>query len=195
MIRIVRAAKKYVSEISELFVECFYDLFISFNIDKKELVKAFKHIFIIDRFYVVLLDNEVIGISSVSDGTSTIKFSKMKLCYYFGLNKGRRIYRYLKIILEEKDYAFEMDDLCGLIEYVGVKENYRNKGIGSTLINHIIYDNNYIRYIVKVGDTNRAVNLFERLGFEEFDRQSASTKEKKDLNINDYLYMIGEKNR
>ena len=119
----------------------------------------------------------------------------MKLCYYFGLNKGRRIYRYLKIILEEKDYAFEMDDLCGLIEYVGVKENYRNKGIGSTLINHIIYDNNYIRYIVKVGDTNRAVSLFERLGFEEFDRQSASTKEKKDLNINDYLYMIGEKNR
>lgn len=193
MIRIVKATRKQVNDISTLFVECFYDVFKSFNVGKHKLVKAFEHIFDIDKFYVVLLDNEVVAIGAVSDGSSTIKFNKFKLCFYLGLQEGKRIYKYLKTVLEEKDYAFEMDSLCGLLEYIGVKEEYRNKGIGSTLVNHIIHDNNYIRYIAKVGDTNKALSLFERIGFEEFDKQKASEKEKIDLGLNDYLYMIYSK--
>ena len=190
MIRIARATKEYVSEISELFVECFYDMFKSFVSDKNKLIKAFKHIFIFDRFYVAFSEDEVIGIGAVSDGSSTIKINKFKLCYYLGINNGKRAYKYLKTILEEKDYAFEMDSLCGLLEYIGVREKYRNKGIGSTLVNHIMYDNSYIRYIAKVGDTSKALNLFKKIGFEEFDREKASEKEKIDLGVNDYLYMI-----
>lgn len=193
MIRIVKATRKHVNDISTLFVECFYDVFKSFDISKNKFIKAFKHIFDIDKFYVVLLDNEVVAIGAVSDGSSTIKFNKFKLCFYLGLQKGKRIYKYLKTVLEEKDYAFEMDSLCGLLEYIGVKEKYRNKGIGSTLVNHIIHDNNYIRYIAKVGDTNKALSLFEKIGFEEFDKQKASEKEKIDLGVNYYLYMIYSK--
>lgn len=190
MIRIVRATREYLDEVSELFVDSFYDMFESLISDKNKLIKAFKHIFILSKFYVVLLDNEVIGIGAVSDGSSTIKFNKLKLCYYLGLKDGKRIYKYLKTILQEKDYSFEMDSLCGLLEYVAVKYNYRNKGIGYTLINHIIHDNSYVRYIAKVGDTNRALKLFERIGFEEFDKQKASEKEKVDLGVSNYLYMI-----
>ena len=79
---------------------------------------------------------------------------KFKLCFYLGLKKGKRLYKYLKTVLEEKDYAFEMDELCGLIEYLIIRENYRRQGIGFVFINHIMYDNEYVRYIAKVGDNN-----------------------------------------
>ena len=39
----------------------FYNYFKSFDIDKGRLVKALRHSFIIDKYYVVLLDNEVLG--------------------------------------------------------------------------------------------------------------------------------------
>lgn len=193
MIRIVRANKEHLNEISEIFVECFYNRFKCFECDKNKLIKLFKHIFILSKFYVVLMDDRVIGICGVSDGNSTIKFKKFLFCYHLGFKLGNRVYKYLKIILEDKDYAFEMDDKCGLIEYLGIKEEYRNKGIGSTLVNHVIYDNNYVRYIAKVADNNSALSFFEKLYFEEFDREKASEKERIDIGVNDYLYMICEK--
>lgn len=190
MIRIVKARKENISDISKLFVEGFYDYFKSFETNKDRLIKAFKHSFILDNYYVVLLDDNVIGIGAVSDGRFTVKFNKYKLCYYLGVGLGKRIYKYLKVIFENKDYAFEMDDKCGLLEYLVVKEEYRNNGIGNVFINHLIHDNDYIRYIAKIGDNNRALHLFERIGFEEFDRERASEKERIYMGINDYLYMI-----
>lgn len=194
MIRIIKANKCYIKEMSKLFVDSFYDVFKSFTSDKNRLVKAFRHIFILDKFYIVLKNEELIGMGAVSKGDSTIKFNKFKLCFYFGLKKGKRIHKYLKTILEEKDYAFEMDELCGLIEYLIIKESYRKMGIGFTLINHIIYDNKYVRYIAKVGNNNyNTLRLLEKIDFEEFDRESATRKEKEEIGVDYYLYMIGER--
>lgn len=197
MIQIVRANKlnkNFRVEMSELFVCSFFDLFSSFGIDKNKLIKSFKHIFNIDCFYVVLRDGELIGLGAYCDGNSSIKFNKFKLCGCLGFKKGKILHAYLNSIIVKRDYSFEMDSKCGMIEFVCVKEEYRNKKIGFTLVNHIIHDNNYVRYLAKVGDNNySAKKLFENIGFEEFDRDIATKKEKEDVGVNEYLYLIYQK--
>ena len=198
MIQIIKASKcsKMVNyEMSKLFVYSFFDLFSSFCNDKVKLSKAFKHIFDMDKFYVVLLDGEVIGIGSVSDGSSTINFSKFKLCRYLGLKTGKNIFNYLTNIIVKRDYDFDMDNECGMVEFIAVKEQYRNKKVGYTLVNHIMCDNKYVRYLAKVPDNNYSgKNLFEKIGFEEFHLEEATNKEKVDTGVDNYIYMIYQKN-
>lgn len=198
MIQIVKAnrSKKLVNyDMSKLFVYSFFDLFSSFCNDKEKLSKAFNHIFDLDKFYVVLFDEEIIGIGAVSDGSSSINFSKFKLCRYLGLKTGKNIFNYLTNIIVERDYDFEMDNECGMIEFIAVKEQYRNKKVGYTLVNHIMHDNKYVRYLAKVADNNYSgKNLFEKIGFEEFHLEEATNKEKADIGVNNYMYMIYQKN-
>ena len=105
------------------------------------------------------------------------------------------MFEYLNNIFVNRDYDFEMDSLCGMIEFMAIKEEYRNKKIGFTLANHIIYDNNYIRYLAKIGDNNHsAKKMFDNIGFEEFHLEEASKKEKGDIGLNNYVYMIFSKN-
>ena len=93
--------------------------------------------------------------------------------------------------MEERDYAFEVDEECGMIEFVAVKEEYRNKKIGFTLINHMMCDNKYKRYLAKVGDNNySARKVLENINFEEFDVEQSKIKEKEDVGVENYLYMI-----
>lgn len=198
MIKIIKANKldKNIKEVlSKLFVDSFYGYF-AFISNKEKLYKAFKHIFDLNKFYVVLLGEEVIGMGACCDGVSSIKFNKSILCMNLGLNKGKRIYDYLKVIFEERDYSFEMDKECGMIEFVAVNEMYRNKKIGYTLINHMMCDNDYKRYLAKVGDNNHSARkVLENIGCEIFDEESATGKEKEELGINNYLYMICENPR
>lgn len=197
MIRILRAKKSnnsIKSKMNVLFVDSFYDYFSSFCKDKKKLYRCFKGSFIINKFYLVLLDNrELIGMGACGDGSSTIKLSKRKFLFNLGFRLGSRIYKYLKIIFEERDYAFEMDKRCGMIEFVCVNEDYRNKKVGYILVNHMIRDNTYLRYLAKVGDNNYCMrNILDNIGFEEFDIEQSKIKEKEDVGVENYLYMICE---
>ena len=198
MIKIVRANrlnKNIKVNLSKLFVDSFYSYFAFIN-NKEKLYKAFKHIFDLNNFYVVLLDDEVIGMGACCDGESSIKFNKSILCLSLGIKDGKRIYDYLKVIFEDRDYSFDIDKECGMIEFVAVKEMYRNKKIGYTLINHMMCDNGYKRYLAKVGDNNHSARkVLENIGCEVFDEESATGKEKEEIGINNYLYMICENPR
>ena len=195
MIKIVRANrlnKNIKVNLSKLFVDSFYSYFAFIN-NKEKLYKAFKHIFNLNNFYVVLLDDEVIGMGACCDGESSIKFNKSILCLNLGIKDGKRIYDYLKVIFEERDYAFEMDKECGMIEFIAIEEMYRNKKIGYTLVNHMMCDNEYVRYLAKIGDNNHSARkVFENIGCEVFDEESATSKEKEEIGIDNYLYMICE---
>ena len=81
-----------------------------------------------------------------------------------------------------------------MLEILCVKEEYRNKKIGFILVNHMMHDNSYIRYLVKVGDNNYiAKKMFDNIGFEEFDRDFASAKERENIGVSEYLYLIFSK--
>lgn len=197
MIQVVRANKLnngIRKDISKLFVSSFYDMFSSFCNDKNKLERAFNHIFDLSLFYVVLLDKEVIGIGACSDGSSSIHFNKFKLCRYLGFKRGNNMYKYLKSVLEDKNYEFDIDSECGLIEYVAVNTKYLNSNVGYTLVNHIMHDNKYIRYLAKVANNNyRGIGLFEKIGFEEFHITSPSSREMIDLGVTNYIYYIYSK--
>ena len=157
------------------------------------MYKSFENCFDLNKYYVVLLDEEVIGIGACSDGASSMSFKKNDFCTHLGSEMGERLYEYLKVIFEERDYAFEMDEKCGMIEFVAIKEVYRNKKIGYIMANHIMCDNEYDRYLAKVGDNNlSARKVLDNIGFEIFDEESATGKEKEDVGVNNYLYMICE---
>ena len=195
MIKIVKAKKINVNiknEMSKLFVDSFFDYFRTFSEDKKKLYRCFKNIFILNKFYVVMLDKELVGMGACGNGVdSTIRFKKSNFIFNLGFSKGKRAYKYFKIIMEERDYAFEVDEECGMIEFVAVKEEYRNKKIGFTLINHMMCDNKYKRYLAKVGDNNySARKVLENINFEEFDVEQSKIKEKEDVGVENYLYMI-----
>lgn len=196
MIKIIKASKvngKIWLEMSKLFVDSFYDYFKSFCQNREKLYKCFKNIFNYKNFYVVLLDKELIGIGACCDGKSSIKIKKSNLYFNLGLSKGKRAYNYFKLIFEDRDYSFEMDKECGMIEFVAVKEKYRNKKIGFTLINHMMCDNKYKRYLSKVGDNNYSGRkVLENIGFEEFDIEQSKIKEKEDVGVENYFYMICE---
>ena len=198
MIQIVegnKLNKNVRREMSRLFVCSFFDAFSAFCKDKDKLIKAFYNIFELSCFYGVLLDDEIIGIGAISDGSSPIKFSKCRLCKCFGIKQGKRIYSYLNSLLIERDYDFEMDEMCGMIEFICVKEEYRNRKVGFTLVNHIMHDSGYVRYLSKIADNNYScMRLFENIGFEEFHVEEASKFEKENIGVNNYLYMIYEKN-
>ena len=122
-----------------------------------------------------------------------ILFRKINFLLQFGIDKGKRIHNYVRSIFEERDYAFEMDEKCGMIEFLNVRNDYRNKRVGFTLSNHIMCDNAYERYLAKVADNNvSAKKMLLNIGFEEFDVESATGKEKEDIGVNNYLYMICE---
>lgn len=197
MIRIVKANKvdNINREMSVLFVDSFYDYFKSFCFSKEKLYRVCENIFYLDKFYVTLLNNELIGIGACCDGSSSIKFKKYSIYRNLGIKEGKRLYKYLKIVFEDRDYSFDMDEACGMIEFVAVRENYRNKKIGYTLVNHMMCDNDYKRYLAKVGDTNSSARkMLDNIGLEIFDEETVTGKEREDVGVNKYLYMICEKN-
>ena len=49
------------------------------------------------------------------------------------------------------------------------------------------------RYLAKVGDTNSSARkMLDNIGLEIFDEEAATGKEKEDVGVNKYLYMICE---
>lgn len=196
VIKVVRAneIKNIKTEMSKLFIDSFYDYFKNFNLNTKRLCRSFKNAFDMSKFYVVMFDNELIGIGACGNGVeSTIKLKRIDFLFNLGFSKGNRAYKYFKLIFEERDYAFEIDECCGMIEFVAIKENYRNKRIGFTLINHMMCDNKYERYLAKVGDNNySARKVLDNIEFEVFDEEKAKTKEKEDVGVETYFYMICE---
>lgn len=195
MIRIQKAnllGKNKRKQMIKLFVDSYYHYFSFYCSDKNKLYKAFHNCFCFEKFYCALLDNEVIGIGACSDGfCSSIKLNKFRMYCSLGVSLGKSMYKYLRMIFIDKDYAFEIDNECGMLEFITVNEVYRDKKIGYTLTNHIMCDNDYKRYLAKIADNNSSARkILDNIGFEIFDEESATGLEKKNLNINNYLYMI-----
>jgi hypothetical protein len=76
-------------KISELFVEGFGKDLKIFSKDHSILKKALAHIFVLDLFYVAVIDNEIAGIMACTNmETHCIKHDKKEFIKYFGPIKG-----------------------------------------------------------------------------------------------------------
>ena len=177
--------------LADIFVEGFYNWLYFFSKDKAKLKRAFKHIFILDKFYVGIQTGKVVGMTAVSDGKSlVVKLNKKELTKNLGFIKGRLAY----IVLRKEFETIGKHDLPMLpeIAFVSVLKEYRRQGVAETIINHIIKLNLYDKYLLEVADNNTsAIKLYEKLGFIEYQR--IPVKNAKQAGFENYLYMIRDK--
>lgn len=176
------------NQMAEIFAEGFAQWLVYFSKDKNILAKAFAHMFVLDQFYVAMVDNKVAGMTACTDGNSlSVRLNKNELRKHLGFIKGIMAGIFLKKEFESpyKDFPPK----TGSIEFVGTASEFRGKGVASQMIQHIIQNTPYHDYLIEeVADTNiPAMRLYEKLGFKEYKRKSIPEKIAKENGINNLL--------
>jgi len=174
-------------KISKLYVEAFGSYMDAISKSPEKLVKAFTHMFVVDDFYVCIIDNEVVGMMACTNKeTYGIKHDKKLLIKELGLIKGLVANMILKKLFTKfPKYPIEMDGKTGSIEHVVTNSNYRKKGIATSIMEYIFALNMYEKYVLEVFDTNEnAIKLYKKLGFKEVSTQK--------IHPFNYVYMLKE---
>lgn len=181
------------AEMSRIFVEGFYQWLQYFSKDKTKLANALAHMFNLDVFYLAEEGGRIAGFAACNDGSApTVVLDKSEFTKYLGAVKGRIAYSILKKEFEEKQYPFEIAKDMGMVEFVATAPEYRGKGVATTIIRHIFDQTPRRQYVLEVADTNTtAVQLYERLGFREFQRVPQENSKRSGVNY--LVYMKYEK--
>ena len=176
-------------QISQIFVEGFYQWLKFFSKDKEKLINAFKHIFNLDVIYVAVIDDKIAGMTACNDGKEkTIHFNKKELKEYLGFLMGNITYYVLRKEFITKTYPFPITVGMGSIEFVATSTDHRSKGVATSIMKHIFENTSFKDYVLEVADTNtNAVNLYTKLGYKEFMR--IKEKHSKQSGINYLVYM------
>ena len=95
-------------------------------------------------------------------------------------------------IFLKKEFEAPLDNSppnTGSIEFVGTAAEFRGQGVASQIFQHIFENTTYNNYIIKeVADTNTpAMNLYKKVGFEEYKRKPVPQKVAKKIGINNFL--------
>jgi ribosomal protein S18 acetylase RimI-like enzyme len=152
-------------KLGELYVNAFYDDVLKyFSKNKSKLIKVFACGFLLDCFYVAIIDNEIIGmVACMGKGEACIKLDLKTIVKYIGLFRGLIINFYLKQFL--KGFP-EFDEKTALIEYLAIDTKHLRKGTASTLVKSLFTLTEYESYILEVIGTNeKAIKLYDKLGF------------------------------
>ena len=175
-------------QMAEIFAEGFTQWLGYFSKDKNIIAKAFAHMFILDQFYVAIINEEIAGITACTDGNSySVRLNKKELRKHLGFFKGSMAGIFLKKEFENSYENFPQN--TGSIEFVGTASKFRGQGVASQIIEHIIDSTPYNVYVIdEVADTNiPAMRLYEKLGFEEYRRKPMTEKMAKKNGINNIL--------
>jgi ribosomal protein S18 acetylase RimI-like enzyme len=173
---------------AEIFAEGFTQWLIFFSKDKNVIAKAFAHMFILDQFYVALVNGEIAGVTACTDGKKrSVRLNKKELRRHLGFFKGSMAGIFLKKEFEAPYENFPPN--TGSVEFVGTASKFRGQGVASQIIQHIIENTPYIDYVIEeVADTNTpAMRLYNKLGFEEYKRKPIPEKIAKKIGINHFL--------
>jgi len=184
-------------KISELFVEAFGKDLKIISKDKSKIIKAFSHMFVLDYFYVGIVDNEIAGMMVCIDKTicrDCIKQNKKILIKELGFIKGLLANIIIdKYINKNPKYPIDVEGKTGSIELVATNKKYRKKGIATKIMEYIFSLNMYEKYILEVADTNEsAYNLYMKLGYKEVYKLKQVLAKR--YGINYLAYMVREKN-
>ncbi|MBD8500881.1 GNAT family N-acetyltransferase [Paenibacillus arenosi] len=176
-------------QMSRIFAEGFSQWLGYFSKDNEAIARAFAHMFVLNQFYVALTDEGTIAaMAACTDGrVSSVKLNPTELRKHLGLFKGTIAGFVLKKEFEApqatKDGA---DAVHGSIEFVGTAPECRGKGAASAIIRHIVEYAPFEQFFIEeVADTNTpAMNLYHKLGFQEYKRKTIPTKRAVKIGIN-----------
>jgi ribosomal protein S18 acetylase RimI-like enzyme len=178
-------------KISKLFVEAFEKDLKIISKDTNKLIKAFSHMFVLDYFYVGIIDNEIAGMMACVDKEHYCINQKQKiLIKNLGLIKGFFANMIFKNYFNKyPKYPVEIDDKTGSIEFVATNKKHRKTGIATEIMKYIFSLKLYEKYILEVADTNeQALNLYKKLGYKEVHR--IKQRYAKKIGINYLVYMV-----
>lgn len=190
---IIRADKTGIevrNQMAQIFADGFSQWLGYFSKDKEVIANAFAHMFVLDQFYIAIVDNKVTGMVACTDCKElSVKLNKRELRKYLGFVKGS----IAGIILKkefESPFKNPPED-TGSIEYVGTASEFRGRGVASHIMQYIFDNTPYSEYIIEeVADTNiPAINLYKKIGFEEYKRIPVPEKNAKNIGIN-YLISL-----
>ena len=178
------------NQMSRIFADGFAQWLGYFSKDKEVIANAFAHMFVLDQFYIAIVDNKVAGMVACTDCKNlSVRLNKRELRKYLGFVKGSIAGIVLK---KEFESPFENPPKdTGSIEYVGTTSEFRGRGVASQIIKYIFDNTPYSEYIIEeVADTNiPAINLYKKIGFEEYKRTPVPQKNAKKIGIN-YLISL-----
>jgi ribosomal protein S18 acetylase RimI-like enzyme len=175
-------------QMSGIFAEGFSQWLGYFSKDKNKIAKAFAHMFVLDQFYVAIVNDKVAGMTACTDGkTLSVRLNKKELRKHLGFFKGSMAGIFLKKEFEAPYKKFPPN--TGSIEFVGTAQEFRGQGVASQIIQYIIENTPYDDYVIEeVADTNTpAMILYKKLGFEEYKSKPIPEKIAKKNGINNLL--------
>jgi len=174
---------------SDIFVGGFMQWLHYFSDDPARLSRAFAHMFLLDSFYLALIDGQIAGIAACTDGISpSVRLNAKDLRRHLGLLKGTIANMVLKSQLENHPYPFTVESGWGSVEFVATAAEHRGKGVASAIIEHIVKASPFSAYILEVADTNLpAVKLYEKFGFREFMRTPEPHSKRSGINYLVYM--------
>ena len=174
-------------QMSEIFSEGFSQWLVFFSKDKNKIAKAFAHMFVLNQFYVAIANNKIAGMTACTDGADrSVRLNKKELRKHLGFFKGSMAGIFLKKEFEAPFEEFPPN--TGSIEFVGTASEFRGQGVASQIIKHIIENTPYNDYVIEeVADTNTsAMNLYNKLGFEEYKRKPLPEIRAQKIGINNF---------
>ena len=179
-------------KISEIFVDAYGENLKFFSKDTNKLKKAFSHIFVLEYFYVAVIDNEIAGMAVCIDKEHfCIKQNGKILRRHLGIIIGsfaNILFKYYFNKYPKYHKETGIDEKTASIEFVATNSKYRKRGVASSILNHILRFPEYHDYLLEVADTNiYALRLYEKLGFKEVYRKKQMFG--KYIGINYLLYM------
>lgn len=175
-------------QMSIIFADGFTQWLDYFSKDKNTIAKAFAHMFVLDQFYVAAAGDEIAGIASCTDcKTLAVRLNAKYLRKHLGFIKGTIAGIAVKKEFEQLSNNPPAD--TGSIGFVGTSSKFRGQGAASQIIRHIIENTPYHTYLIEeVADTNHAaMNLYQKLGFQEYKRTPVSPKLAKKIGINFFI--------
>lgn len=175
--------------ISDIFVAGFMQWLKYFSKDAEKLSRAFAHMFVLDVFYVAIIDGDIAGIAACTNGkTPPVCIKAGEFRRHLAPIRGSIAAAVLKKELENHAYPFPVELGTGSVEFVATGPNHRGKGVASGIIRHILANEPYRNFILEVADTNvNAVRVYEKLGFTEFFR--VAHEHSKQSGVNNLIYM------
>jgi ribosomal protein S18 acetylase RimI-like enzyme len=174
-------------KIAKAIANSYSEEFGSLSKDHDQIAKALEQGINTERFWVWVENDEVLGLSACSDIHQRAFTPNRKDCTKnFGLMRG-----FIAYLIFKSEFAKQLPypKTTGYIEFVGVIDTARGRGISKQIMEVIIHQSKqYSEFVLDVMDNNiPAIKSYEKLGFSEFMRKPFRGGKSK--GIKDRVYM------
>lgn len=158
------------SRLSEVFVEGFGEDLRAFSKDSGVLARALEHMFVLDAFFVALVDSEVAGIAACTNAdVQAIRHERKALINHLGFIRGTVAAIVFRQYFQKPPEKF--GEHVATVGFVATASAYRGRGVATVLLNYVHETSPYDEFILEASDNNfPALELYERLGYREFKR-------------------------